>query len=146
MRFFVDTTEDSVKEASETFTIRFAPTDRVRDRNNPRIDEKCEITILDDDTANAAPTGEPVISGTPRSGQTLTADTSRIADANGLHTVSYGYQLVPGSTAIRVGGEILTCVGTNSRTYTVMPADVGKRIDVVVAFTDECGLRRDGEQ
>ena len=132
--YTITTTEDSVKEASETFTIRFTPTDRVRDRNNPPIDEKCEITILDDDTANAAPTGEPVISGTPRSGQTLTADTSRIADANGLHTVSYGYSWA------WVDGDTRTLVGTNSRTYTVMPADVGKRIDVVVTFTDSAGF------
>ena len=134
MHFSVTIRDDSVKEASETFTIRFTPTDRVRDRNNPRIDEKCEITILDDDTANAAPTGEPVISGTPRSGQTLTADTSRIADANGLHTVSYGYSWA------WVDGDTRTLVGTNSRTYTVMPADVGKRIDVVVTFTDSAGF------
>ena len=123
-----------MKEASETFTIRFAPTDYVRDRNNPQIDEKCEITILDDDTANAEATGEPVISGTPRSGQTLTADTSRIADANGLHTVSYGYSWA------WVDGDTRILVGTNSRTYTVMPADVGKRIDVVVRFTDSAGF------
>ena len=139
MRFVVVTSEDSVKEASETFTIRFTPTDSVRDRNNPRIDEKCEITILDDDTANAAPTGEPVISGTPRSGQTLTADTSRIADANGLHTVSYRYHWFR-VDGIRVGGEILTSVGTDSRTYTVMPADVRKRIKVEVTFTDDAGF------
>ena len=50
--FTVSTTADTLKEASETFTIRYSPTDTVRDRNNPRIDEKCEITILDDDTAN----------------------------------------------------------------------------------------------
>ena len=132
--FTVSTTADTLKEASETFTIRYSPTDTVRDRNNPRIDEKCEITILDDDTANAAATGEPVISGTPRSGQTLTADTSRIADANGLHTVSYEYGW------FWVDGNVNTRVGTNSRTYTVMPADVGKRIKVVVAFTDSASF------
>ena len=139
MHFSVTIRDDSVKEASETFTIRFTPTDRVRDRNNPRIDEKCEITILDDDTANAAPTGEPVISGTARSGQTLTADTSRIADANGLHTVSYRYHWFR-VDGIRVGGKNLASVGTDSRTYTVMPADVRKRIKVEVTFTDSAGF------
>ena len=135
----VSTTEDTLKEASETFTIRYSPTDTVRDRNNPRIDEKCEITILDDDTANAAATGEPVISGTARSGQTLTADTSRIADANGLHTVRYRYHWFR-VDGIRVGGKNLASVGTDSRTYTVMPADVRKRIKVEVTFTDDAGF------
>ena len=136
----VSTTEDTLKEASETVTIGFTPTDRVRDRNNPRIDEKCELTILDDgDTANAAATGELVISGIPRSGQTLTAEASRIADANGLHDVSYRYHWFR-VDGIRVGGEILTSVGTDSRTYTVMPADVRKRIKVEMTFTDDAGF------
>ena len=39
---------------------------------------------------NSAATGAPTISGTARVGQTLTVDTSGIADANGLDSVSYG--------------------------------------------------------
>ena len=39
---------------------------------------------------NSVATGAPTISGTARVGQTLTVDTSGIADANGLDSVSYG--------------------------------------------------------
>ena len=42
--------------------------------------------------SGTAATGKPTISGTARVGQTLTADTSGIADADGLATVSYSYQ------------------------------------------------------
>ena len=45
----VYTTEDTNAEGDETFTVRFTPVDNVADRNNPDRDEKCEITIVDDD-------------------------------------------------------------------------------------------------
>ena len=134
MAVTVSTTEDTLKEGSETFTIRFTPTDSVRDRNDPQIDEKCEFTILDDgDTDNVAATGEPVISGTARNGQTLTADTSAIADANGLHNASFSYRW------IQVDGREESTVGTDSPTYTLTPADVRKRIKVEVTFADDGG-------
>ena len=43
------TREDKLLEGSETFTARFSPIDNVVDRNDPDRDEKCEITIIDDD-------------------------------------------------------------------------------------------------
>ena len=134
MAVTVSTTEDTLKEGSETFTIRFTPTDSVRDRNDPQIDETCELTILDDgDTDNVAATGEPVVSGTARSGQTVTADTSGIADANGLHNARFSYRW------IRVDGSEESTVGTDSPTYTVVPEDVRKRIKVEVTFADDGG-------
>ena len=42
-----------------------------------------------DGSANNAATGAPTISGTPQVGETLTADTSAIDDADGLTNVSY---------------------------------------------------------
>ena len=45
----VYTTEDTNVEGDETFTVRFTPVDNVADRNNPDRDEKCELTIVDDD-------------------------------------------------------------------------------------------------
>ena len=44
-----ETSQDSIVEGSETFTARFTPVDNVVDRNDPTRDEKCEITIIDDD-------------------------------------------------------------------------------------------------
>ena len=51
------------------------------------------------EAGNTAATGKPEISGTIEVGETLTADTSRIADADGLTSVSYSYQW------IRVDGD-----------------------------------------
>lgn len=43
------TLQDNLLEEAETFTVRFSPTDNVVDPDNPLRDEKCEITIRDDD-------------------------------------------------------------------------------------------------
>lgn len=44
-----ETRQDSLVEGNETFTARFSPVDNVVDRNDPDRDERCEITIIDDD-------------------------------------------------------------------------------------------------
>ena len=80
-----------------------------------------------------AATGAPTISGTARTGHTLTVDTSEIADTDGLTNVSYTFRW------FRVEGNTETDVGTNSTTYTVVPADVGKQIGVEASFTDDGG-------
>ena len=82
---------------------------------------------------NTPATGAPAITGTARIGQTLSADTTGIADADGLSNVDYSYRWN------RVDGSTETRVGTDSQTYTVVPADVGKRIRVGVTFTDDGG-------
>ena len=43
------TRPDSVLEGDETFTARFTPTDNVTDMSNPKRDNKCVITIIDDE-------------------------------------------------------------------------------------------------
>ena len=78
-------------------------------------------------------TGAPLVLGTARTGQTLTADTSAIADVDGLTGVRYAYGWQ------RVDGQTVTPVGTDSSTYTPVPADVGKRLEVEVTFTDDGG-------
>ena len=47
-RTFV-TKEDNLSEGNETFTVRFSPVNMVTDRNDPARDEKCVVTIIDDD-------------------------------------------------------------------------------------------------
>ena len=51
----VETREDYLVEGNETFTIRFTNTANVVDQDNPERDEKCEITIIDDDPSTAPP-------------------------------------------------------------------------------------------
>ena len=84
--------------------------------------------------SGTAATGKPTISGTARVGQTLTADTSGIADADGLATVSYSYQWIRVQNL--VGTEIS---GATASTYTPVADDVGKTIRVKVTFSDDAG-------
>ena len=81
--------------------------------------------------SNSAATGAPTISGTAQVGQTLTADTSGIADADGLTNVTFSYQwLASRDTEI---------AGATSSTYTVQVSDTDKEIRVRVTFTDDAG-------
>ena len=59
---------------------------------------------------NTPATGAPTISGTAQVGETLSASTSDIADADGLDNPSYSYQWIRGSTDIQgATGSSYTC-------------------------------------
>ena len=77
---------------------------------------------------NSEATGAPTISGTARVGETLTASTSGITDADGLNNVSFNYQWITGESDM---------AGATSSTYQIDDADVGKTIKVRVTFTDD---------
>ena len=81
-------------------------------------------------TPNSPATGAPAISGTAQVGETLTADTSGIADDDGLNNVQYEYQWLADDSEI---------AGATSLTYTLADADEGKAIKVEVSFTDDVG-------
>ena len=91
-------------------------------------------TAAVDAAPNSPATGAPGITGTAQVGETLTAATSGIADADGLANVSYGYQWIAndGTSGTAISGA------TNS-TYTLIAADEGKTIKVRVSFTDDAG-------
>ncbi len=75
-------------------------------------------------------TGQPAITGTAQVGETLTADTSGIADADGLDNVSFTYQWIADDSDI---------AGATGSTYTPAAADEGKAVKVRVSFTDNAG-------
>ena len=79
-------------------------------------------------TPNSPATGAPTISGTARVGETLTANTSGIADADGLSNVQYEYQWLADDADIS---------GATGSTYTLADAEEGKAIKVKVTFTDD---------
>ena len=79
---------------------------------------------------NSPATGAPTITGTAQVGETLTANTSGIADENGLDDVSFTYQWIAG------GADIAAATGA---TYTLADTDEGKAIRVRVSFTDNAG-------
>ena len=79
---------------------------------------------------NSAATGAPTINGTAQVGETLTASTSGISDADGLANATFTYQWLADDTAIS---------GATGSTYTLADADEGKAIKVRVSFTDDAG-------
>ena len=77
---------------------------------------------------NRPATGAPTISGTAQVGETLTADTTGIADEDGLTDVSYGYQWLADDANIQ---------GATDSSYALADSDEGKAIKVRVSFTDD---------
>ena len=83
---------------------------------------------------NSPATGAPTISGTAQVGETLTADVSGVADADGLTSVSYSYQWIANDASADTDIS-----GQTGSTYTLVSDDGGKTIKVRVGFTDDRG-------
>ena len=81
---------------------------------------------------NSPATGLPIITGTAQVDETLTADTSGIADSDGLTNVSYSYQWV-----VNDGMTDADILNAAASIYTPSASDVGKTIKVEVSFTDD---------
>ena len=79
---------------------------------------------------NSAATGAPTIGGTAQVGESLTASTSDISDADGLANASFTYQWLADDADID---------GATTSSYTLVAGDVGKAIKVRVSFTDDAG-------
>ena len=79
---------------------------------------------------NTPATGAPTISGTAQVRETLAADTTGIADADGLDSAAFSYQWLAAAAEIN---------GATASTYTLVAADAGKAIKVQVSFTDDAG-------
>ena len=104
---------------------------------------------------NSPATGAPAISGTAQVGETLTADISGIADADGLENVTKNYLWAAiGSSGI-IGakyayqwladgadsGSGQHHAGYNNTTFTLTEDDVGKAMSVRVTFVDDAGYQ-----
>ena len=74
------------------------------------------------------------ITGEPRVGETLTADTSYIQDPDGMENAEFSYQWVREDSGTETDIENAT-----DSAYTIVAADVGKTITVRVSFTDDAG-------
>ena len=79
---------------------------------------------------NSPATGAPGITGTAQVGETLTADTSGIADADGLDNATFSYQWLADDADIQ---------GATGSAYTLQDSDEGKAVTVKVSFTDDAG-------
>ena len=132
--------EDITDETDATYTL-------TADERGKKV--KVEVRFVDilggEETRTSAPTatlagvpnipatGAPTITGTAQVGETLTASTTGIADANGLTSPTYTYQW------IRVDGTEADIAGENSSTYPLVDADLGKTLKVRVTFADDLG-------
>ena len=86
--------------------------------------------------ANSPASGRPTISGKTQAGHTLTADTSDIADPDGLEnaTLTYQWIVIRGATEVDIRGA-------TEPEYTLTGDDIGSSIAVTVSFTDDKGNR-----
>ena len=129
---WVTLTLDAAPAAGATVTLAYAPP-----ASNPVQDEAGNDAPafsgqkVNGAAGNTAPTGAPTITGTAEVGETLTAVTTGIADADGLTSPAYTYQW------IRVNGTEADIAGENSSTYTLVDADLGTTLKVRVSFTDD---------
>ena len=115
--------DDTSMEGSETVTVSGTTTASGITTINPAT-----LTIIDDDTPNKTPTGQPRITGTPQVGQTLTAVTTDIQDADGLGDFAYQWKADETNIAEAMDSS-----------YRLTNNEVGKRITVTVSFTDGIG-------
>ena len=77
---------------------------------------------------NTPATGQPTISGTAQVGETLTAETSGIEDADGLGNAVFSYQWLADGVDI---------AGATGSSYTPVETDIGKALTVTVTFPDD---------
>ena len=137
--------EDSVMVASAARS--YTPTDgdrgkavKVRvsftdDAGNPETRTSAQTATVEA-RANSPATGLPAISGTAQVGETLTADTSSIADADGMENDEVSFQWSAYDDA--TGRYLLRMIEWEG-TYTIEPRDVGMAISVIAIFTDDRG-------
>ncbi len=87
-----------------------------------------QIFVVTMGITNNAPTGEVVIVGELQQSQTLTADSSTLADADGLGALSYQWQ-----------ADGVDISGATEGSYTLTQDEVGRSITVTVTYTDGFG-------
>ena len=122
----------TLQDADQGKTIKVQVSFTDDDGNSETLTSAATATVAA--SANSAATGAPSISGVARVGETLTADTSNIADADGLANVSYAYQWISND-----GSADSEITDANGSAYTLQDADQGKTIKVQVSFTDDRG-------
>ncbi len=94
----------------------------------PGPDEEDKPDNTDSNEPNSPATGLPTINGTAQVGETLTADTSGIIDADGLSNVQYEYQWLADDAEV---------AGATGSTYTLTDSEESKTVKVQVSFTDD---------
>ncbi len=115
-------------EESKAIEVEVSFTDD--EGNNETLTSVATAAVTAEPAPNSPATGTPTISGTAQVGETLTASTSGIADADGLSNVQYEYQWLADDSDIS---------GATNATYTLTDSEESKAIEVEVSFTDDAG-------
>ena len=97
-----------------------------------RLFNRMELTV--EPRPNNPATGAPTISGTAEVGETLTADTSGISDADSMTGATFSYQWVSYD-----GSRYTDIEGATGVSYTLVSADEGRAFKVRLSFTDDAG-------
>ena len=127
------TTGDGVHEAHGSVTLSLTADTGADPAWLPGAPSTATAAVKDDDDSPA--TGSVAVTGTATEGETLTADTSGLADADGLDGAAFAYQWVRTPS----GGNDADISGATSQTYVPVFADTGATLKVKVTVTDDEG-------
>ena len=128
-----DTDTDIPGATGSTYTVTRQDRDRaikvrVEFTDDGGNDEKLtSFALLILPPVNTPATGQPTIIGTLEVGQTLTADTSEISDADGMDNATFGYRWIAGDSDIQ---------NATGMSHTLTEDEEGLAIRVSVTFTD----------
>ena len=111
-------------EVGKVITVVAVHTDALGTVENP-ITSAATTAVAN---VNDETTGDVTITGTPREDEVLTANTSALADNDGIGTYTYQWQ-----------ADGVDIAGATNATYTPTLAEVGKVITVVAVHTDALG-------
>ena len=136
---------------ADVANLTVAPNDMMGNSNALEIAVYADAApgvVVYTDTVPTTPgnaTGLPVVLVSAEGGgPILAADTSRIADPDGLPHIGSPDSGIDGYSFsyrwFRVDGETETKVGTDSQRYQLVDADIGKLIKVRVSFVDQGGF------
>ena len=126
--------------ADETVTVGYAVPD---DAGAARIEDEAgnaaagftgEAVINETEPPNAAPAGLPVITGTPRVGEKLSAWANAIADADGIDNATFAWQWLAND-----GTDDAEIEDATRASFTLTVAEAGRTVRVRVTFTDDRG-------
>jgi hypothetical protein len=92
-----------------------------------------QLTFLIADPSNTAATGALTLTSKVTQGDTLTIDTSAIADVDGVGTLNYQWQ------RSKDGSTWTSIANAFDKSYTLVPADAASKVRVVVSFIDGKG-------
>ena len=115
----------SASVQGKTIRVRLSFTDDAGNEESVTSAATEAVTV-----ANSPASGAPSIGGTAQVSETLTVDTSGIADADGLTNASFAYRWLADDVEI---------AGATASTYTLTSSEQGKTIKVRLSFTDDAG-------